>query len=152
MLTICHAKLGEPSFGISPGFAEIQATIRCKNDNDMNGISEKVLEYITKETEIYKLTFDYSWKAEFPATVNDNKCIERVRLAANSNSLETVFISKPFRWSEDFGHFTGTFPGAYFGLGAGDKVAALHHADYDFPDQLIKIGVQMYKALLNQVL
>lgn len=152
MLTICHAKLGEPSYGISPGFAEIQATIRCKSDADMNDISEKVLEYITKETEVHKLTFDYSWTEEFPATVNNNKCIEWIRQAANSNALETVFISKPFRWSEDFGHFTSAFPGAYFGLGAGDTVAALHHADYDFPDKLIKSGIQIYMSLLNQVL
>ena len=108
--------------------------------------------FISEVVKSNKLSFEYEWKEEFPATVNNKDCVERVRLAANTNAFETVFISKPFRWSEDFGHFTSSFPGAYFGLGAGEGVPAMHHVDYDFPDKLINVGVQMYMALLNQVI
>jgi metal-dependent amidase/aminoacylase/carboxypeptidase family protein len=152
MITICHAKLGEPSFGVSPGFAEIQATIRSKDDNDMQNISEKVIRFITETAEKHKLSLTYQWKEEYPATISNEECVNAVRNAANETGLESVFISKPFRWSEDFSHFTTRFPGAFFGLGAGEDIAALHHPDYDFPDKLIKPGIELYMSLLNNLL
>ncbi len=152
MITICHAKLGEPSFGVSPGFAEIQATIRSKDDADMQTVSNKVVDFITETANNHKLGLNYLWKEEYPATVSNEKCVDHIRMAANDIGLETVFISKPFRWSEDFSHFTIRFPGAFFGLGAGEDAAALHHPDYDFPDKLIKPGVDLYMSLLNQLL
>ena len=152
MITICHAKLGEPSFGVSPGFAEIQATIRSKNDADMVLISEKVISFIKEVSTNFKLNLEYSWKEEYPATISSDECVEYIRKAANNIQLETVFISKPFRWSEDFSHFTAKYNGAFFGLGAGENTAALHHPDYDFPDKLIKTGIELYMSLLNQLI
>lgn len=152
MITICHAKLGEPSFGVSPGFAEIMATIRSKDDKDMQMISNNVIDFITEATANHKLGLSYTWKEEYPATVSNEECVNYIRKAANLIGMETVFISKPFRWSEDFSHFTSRFPGAFFGLGAGEQTAALHHPDYDFPDKLIKPGIELYLSLLNQLL
>lgn len=152
MITICHAKLGEPSYGVSPGFAEIQTTIRSKDDTDMQFLSNKVIEFINEIASEGRLGLSFSWKEEYPATISNEECVEKVRNAANNINLETVFISKPFRWSEDFSHFTSKYKGAFFGLGAGENTAALHHPDYDFPDKLIKPGVELYISLLNELL
>lgn len=39
-----------------------------------------------------------------------------------------------------------------FGPGAGEKSPALHHADYDFPDEIIETGIEMFLAIVNQIL
>ena len=39
-----------------------------------------------------------------------------------------------------------------FGLGAGKTTPALHHADYDFPDELIPTGINMFGELIINIL
>ena len=152
MITICHAKLGELSYGVSPGTAKILATIRCKDDSDLKKITKKVVSFIKEVSKTNKIECDFSWEEEYPATNSNDECVNQIRKAAYEIGLETAFISKPFRWSEDFGHFTSRYNGAYFGLGAGEETSALHHPDYDFPDKLIKTGVSLYMSLLNEIL
>ena len=50
----------------------------------------------------------------------------------------------PFKWGEDFGLFTEHFSGAMFGLGSGENVPALHNPDYDFPDEIIQAGIDIF--------
>jgi metal-dependent amidase/aminoacylase/carboxypeptidase family protein len=61
-------------------------------------------------------------------------------------------IEQAFAWSEDFGHFLARSPGVLFGLGAGRELAALHHPDYDFPDNLIEPGLRIWRDLVNHML
>jgi metal-dependent amidase/aminoacylase/carboxypeptidase family protein len=65
--------------------------------------------------------------------------------------MKTHELEVPFPWSEDFGHFTAKFKGALFGLGAGIDQPALHHPDYDFPDELIAKGVQLFTSLVQSM-
>lgn len=152
MITICHAKLGEYSFGLCPGNAEILATIRSKDDNDMETLSNITLDFIGNVCLQHNLNFDYSWREEFPATVNDSDCVNYIHSAAGETGNEVVFLSKPFKWSEDFGTFTSQFKGAFFGIGAGTEISALHHPEYDFPDNIISQGVSVYLKLISKIL
>jgi metal-dependent amidase/aminoacylase/carboxypeptidase family protein len=60
-------------------------------------------------------------------------------------------LDVPFGWSEDFGHFTASAKGALFGLGAGESHPALHNPDYDFPDELIAAGVELFGEILHRL-
>lgn len=42
MITVVHACLGEPSFGVSPGHAKIMATLRTHTDEDMEKLVSKL--------------------------------------------------------------------------------------------------------------
>ncbi|UCH19688.1 MAG: amidohydrolase, partial [Deltaproteobacteria bacterium] len=66
--------------------------------------------------------------------------------------LKVASLKRPRRWSEDFGQFTARFPGAMFLLGAGESCPPLHSPEYDFPDDLIEIGLTIYWQVINQVL
>jgi len=63
-----------------------------------------------------------------------------------------VILAEPVRWSEDFGQFTMTFPGALFGLGAGENKSDLHTWYYDFPDEILQTGITMFHDILLEVL
>jgi metal-dependent amidase/aminoacylase/carboxypeptidase family protein len=39
-----------------------------------------------------------------------------------------------------------------FGLGAGTNAPALHHADYDFPEEIIETGISMFTSLIKFVI
>jgi metal-dependent amidase/aminoacylase/carboxypeptidase family protein len=57
----------------------------------------------------------------------------------------------PFRWSEDFGHFTHNFKGALFGLGSGTNQPELHHPAYNFPDKIILNGTKIFHQIIKQL-
>ena len=56
---------------------------------------------------------------------------------------------KPFRWSEDFANYLQLYPGVMVGVGAGATHVELHHPDYDFPDELLMVIVNLYVGLLR---
>ena len=39
-----------------------------------------------------------------------------------------------------------------FGIGAGLEHPSLHNPDYDFPDDLIQPGINVFLAIVNEIL
>jgi amidohydrolase len=151
LLTIIHIQLGEIAFGTSPGYAEIRLTLRSFNNNDMellSGHTEQIIKKIAREEKL-KLTLEYS--EVFPATVNDKECVEFIQEAAGENQLALESISKPYKWSEDFGYYTQKYKGGFFGLGAGINQAALHNPNYNFPDEIINTGINMFYSIYHKI-
>jgi metal-dependent amidase/aminoacylase/carboxypeptidase family protein len=75
-----------------------------------------------------------------------------VEAVAEAQGIGVRRMVEAYRWSEDFGWFTKRFKGALFGLGAGRDMAALHSPGYDFPDDLIPIGIHLYEGLVEKLL
>lgn len=148
LLTIIHARIGERAFGTTPGYAELMATLRAFNEDDMHLIQEQALSLIQTIGSKHKLQTEIEWVEEFPATLNDAKCVELLRESAAENQMKLTEISLPFRWSEDFGHFTQKYKGAMFGLGAGIGHPELHQPDYDFPDEIILKGIKLFYSII----
>jgi len=115
-------------------------------------LTQGAVDTVKKISKKHKLKTEISFTEEFPATVNDRDCVQLVRESAKKNKLKVQEIKTPFRWSEDFGHFTKHFKGALFGLGSGKKQPALHNPDYDFPDEIIDQGVKVFYSLIEKVL
>lgn len=152
LITIIHSKIGEKAFGTSPGYAEVMATLRSFKNKDMKLLTDNAIKKVKAIAKKYKLKNTIEFTEEFPATVNENNCVDIIMNAAKNNKLRVQTIRTPFRWSEDFGHFTNHFNGALFGLGSGIKQPALHNPDYDFPDEIIKPGVKVFYSIIKQIL
>lgn len=156
LITPIYCNLGEKAFGTNPGFAEMMFTIRGTQLQDFNYLKDYLLKTIDSSIEKASppkaIHMEYEWAEEFPNTVNDTKCTEIVLESAVKSKFSTEILQSPFRWSEDFGHFLNFCPGAIFGLGAGKDQPALHNPDYDFPDDLIDTGIQMFYNIYKTVL
>lgn len=152
LLTIIHALVGNIAYGTTPGYAEIRATLRSYQENDLQKLSEKALEIIRKVSKKNKLEFSFAWKEKFPNTKNDWDATKKVIDSAEKLHLDLIRPENPFRWSEDFGHFTHKFKGALFGLGAGKDHPELHHPNYDFPDEIIETGIQIFGQIIQNTL
>jgi amidohydrolase len=152
MVTVVFARLGEGSFGTAPGEAEIRATLRCGEDRVMELLMKKAGHLVAKCVKSRGLQHNIRWCEQFSASVNDERAVEIVCAAAKKAGLKVASLKRPRRWSEDFGQFTARFPGAMFLLGAGETCPPLHSPEYDFPDDLIDIGIGIYWEIINQVL
>ncbi|RNL90735.1 amidohydrolase [Sinomicrobium pectinilyticum] len=147
-----YLRMGEKAYGISAGEGEVHFTIRCKDNNRMKttaGTAEK----IARETaQRYGLKPYISWTQGFPANENHPKAIQYIREVAGQQGFDLYEKDTPFGWGEDFGLFTQKYPGALFGLGAGENTPALHNPDYDFPDGIISTGVQMFYHIIQKII
>ena len=151
LITVVHARLGEVAFGTSPGDASVMATLRAYEDevlDTMTDYSEKLVAQLAKE---YKLEFDISYTESFAATDNHAEAHEIIRSAAKKLKLKPKNIRVPFRWSEDFGHFSKNSKTALVGLGAGKKQAQLHEPTYDFPDGIISTGIDLFLQTIKEI-
>lgn len=150
LVTVVHARLGEVTFGTAPGEAEVLATLRADSDAGMQCLVARVESLVRSSTEHSALGVELTWHEVFRASHNDSAAAAAVREAARACASPLREMDGPFRWSEDFAEFTIDYPGALFGLGAGEASAQLHNPDYDFPDELIGHGVRLFRALLDQ--
>jgi len=149
--TIIHAELGEIAFGTSPGRASVMATLRSHSEKTMDLLVEKSTEFAKRIAATYDLEVEVDLMQPFPPTVNDSEATEIIRQSAHGLDMETEVLAVPFGWSEDFGHFTSRYKGALFGLGAGESQPALHHPEYDFPEDLIEPGVKLFIKVIRSL-
>jgi amidohydrolase len=147
VVTPIHLNMGEKTYGISAGFAEIGYTIRTFESGVLDEFKQKIINKIKAICEAEKLTFSISFFESFNANNNDLMAFKRIKSAAFTNDFSFIEIEKPLDFGEDFGLFTGHYKGAMFGIGSGDNCPALHTTDYDFPDALIDIGSKMFYAI-----
>jgi amidohydrolase len=149
LLTLTHLKLGEESFGITPGDLEIFMTLRSDRDGILKKNKEEIKALINQfysdpyEVNIEEL--DY-----FPTTNNSSKAFHLVKEVLESNAFNIYESPEPLKWSEDFGYYTQKFTGCYFRLGTGIDVP-LHHPDYDFNDNVIFEAQRFYEKLIEHI-
>ena len=149
-LTIIHVSLGERAFGTSPGYAEIMATYRSPDQTLLKKMTNESIESITNIVNKNLISFEYEWVEIFPAIHNNSDCVDIICRAAEKEQLPIKWISKPFTWTEDFSYYLHSYPGAFFGIGSGEAQKPLHHPSYDFPDELLPIGISLYKQIIKE--
>jgi amidohydrolase len=152
LITIIYALIGEPAFGTSPGLGKVYATLRAYEDDDLAFLSQQCVDTVKSIAQQENLHYEIGWTEEFPATVNDPDCVDSVRKAADSLGLPQLHVENPFRWTEDFGHFTHAYKGVLFGLGAGKQSPQLHNPDYDFPEELLQTGISIFHHVIRDLL
>lgn len=152
LVSICHARMGEPAFGITPGEGELWLTLRTLADEDMLALRNEVMIKARQLAEQYHLSVEFTHHDRFAACTNHPEATE-----AMINALDEVGVSReaaglPMRASEDFGQFGHYAKTSMFLLGAGETCASLHNPDYDFPDALIPTGVTIFDCIRTRLL
>ncbi len=152
LTTITHASLGERTFGVAPGQAELWVTLRTVSDDRMAKLiadSEALVQQIAKSE---NLSVEITYEDVFEACTNDSDAVTILAEACADQSVACKLSDEPERFSEDFGQFGKGAKSAMFWLGAGRDHPQLHNPDYDFPDALIPMGTGVFLAAIRQVL
>jgi amidohydrolase len=152
IVTVIHIEMGEIAFGTSPGKATIMVTLRSYDDDKLGLMKEKILKEITKSAEKYKLEYNFEWLEEFPSTLNEDTCVDIIKLAANKLNKDIKELDCPLPWSEDFSYYLKEITGALFGIGSGINHPSLHNENYDFPDEIIETGMEILYQIIIETL
>jgi len=150
LVTVVSASLGEASFGISPGSANIMATLRAFDDKTLASLQATASALAERLAMQYGLVHTVLWSDDFPVTRNHPEATALIRQSALACHRDLHPKPEPLRWSEDFGWFTQQSKGAMFGLGSGPDLI-LHSADYDFPENLLEPGIQIFWGILQRL-
>jgi amidohydrolase len=151
IITPIFIKVGSESFGISAGLGEIGFTLRTFTNFRMRDLKERLLEVVLAVSHAHKLTYKVEWLEEFSSIKNNKECVQIIQEAAQKNMFPFAIKTEPFKWGEDFGLFTEKYKGAMFAIGAGIDKPALHNPDYDFPDELIQTGRDMFVQIVKNI-
>ena len=151
-VTVVHARVGEIAFGTSPGVGDIMVTLRAHSQHVIDLLTERAVRIGECAASTFGLEMTSKSTELFPPTVNDHDVVTVVEDCARKEGLSTYRPEQPFAWSEDFGHFTSKYRGVLFGFGAGENHPALHHPDYDFPDDLIQPGIRLLESTTRKLL
>jgi amidohydrolase len=152
LVTVGHARLGQPAFGVTPGDAEILATLRSDQDEVLDRLKGMAMDLASTVAGRHGLGVTCTWSEEFPVTSNDPDAVSDIEAVACLLGKEIHSPDEsPFRWSEDFGHLLQLAPGAMFGLGSGVAHPPLHAQDFDFPEELLKTGISMLDGLVRKI-
>jgi metal-dependent amidase/aminoacylase/carboxypeptidase family protein len=152
MVTVTHARLGEPAFGISPGHAELWATLRTLTDSTMERIRLQAEDVVQRVAASEGLEVRITYRDVFSHCLNDVEAVAHLKAALDAEGVRHSVQGLPLRGSEDFGRFNYRSKAAMFFLGAGEQHPSLHEPNYDFPDELIGIGARVFMRTLRNLL
>jgi amidohydrolase len=151
LLTITQVEIGRRSFGLTPGSGELRATIRAEDEATLLRLRYLVEQSIYSHCQPLGLEVDLDWVEQFPETRSDDGLVNLLEDACEAEEVDFRLAKKPFRWSEDFGHFSKTSRCLYFGLGVGEHRPGIHSRDYVFPDACINIGSRLFHRMAQRL-
>jgi amidohydrolase len=152
LVTVTHARMGEPAFGIAPAHAEIWATLRTVTDAGMDRLRARAESLAREAAQAAGLGISIEYQDVFVHCENDPEAVEHLRRALDAEGVPHDRGNLPMLPSEDFGRFGTHARSAMFFLGAGEGHPGLHNPDYDYPDELIAVGARVFMRVLRDLL
>lgn len=147
LCTVVQVDIGERAFGLSASVGDLRLTIRAFYEDELDRLQKNLEDLAKAQAEKYGLKVSFSFSDEFPETVNHKESSDKVRQVAKAKGMQLLEIKEASRGSEDYGHYTKWTKGAYFFIGNGEDYPQIHTSEYDFRDELIETGVEMFKGL-----
>lgn len=148
--TVIHTRVGERAFGTSPGEGVLMLTLRAYLDEDLTLLKKETEKRLSQIAAEERLEIEFSYTDIFPAVQNEGEAVEIVKSAARKTDLDVEEKMEPYRVSEDFAWFTQKNPSALLWMGSGLEQPNLHHPAYDFPDELLETGRDLWIAILRE--
>jgi amidohydrolase len=148
VITLVHITMGEVAYGVSAGHGEVHMTIRTWTESEMTRLEQEIKDLTLLHCVESKLTHDISYTDIFRANESTDSAVETVRNAAVRNHFVVENLEYPKKWGEDFGLFTQKYSGCFFGIGSGVDRPALHNPDYDYPDDILAVGLNTFTGIL----
>lgn len=149
MVTVTHASMGAPAYGVAPGDAEIRATLRAVLDDRMEALCQNVEALVRAAAQEHDLDCDIGYDDIFTASINDERAAALLAIGAERAGLPSEHMEAPQRASEDFGRFGIHARSAMLFLGSGTDWPQVHTPRYDFPDELIARGIRLFSETLS---
>ena len=142
------------AFNIIPGEAEMAGTTRTFDRGIWDSWQERMERIIKGVCEAMGAEYEFKFVRGYPPTVNDEALVEIVRhCAAQVVGEVNVFEPEPIMAGDDISYFLEKVPGFFFFLGVGrENSVPLHNSRFDFNEEVLPKGVEMYLRLAYELL
>ena len=149
--TLTHVNLGERTFGIAPADGELRVTLRTMTNERMETLIAEALAQVERVKGPLKI--DIHWHDLFRTVNNDPEAIRIARNVALGLGFVIDDMDLPMRWSEDFGRIgEDGSKAAMLYIGAGELQPQLHNPDFDFPDALLPVVIDLFCGIVDRLL
>ena len=140
---------------VLPGNSLIKGDVRSRNKEDRLEIKRLMSTLVEGISDAHEISSEVSFETEFVETINSSDQTETVIAVAEELGLSFDNNCEPMSFSEDFAHFSNVVPGCFFLLGNGQTgcvSSPLHSSSYDFNDELLPIGVNIWSRIVRKIL
>lgn len=148
---------GGDTYNIIPERVALKGTVRALDEDTRLMVKNRLLEYVEKLPALYGVKGSINYQERYPATINNSECAAHIRRIAGEIFGENRVIENvpPTMASEDFSVMLNAKKGAYLWLGV-DEVnrpsVPLHNPYYDFNDNAIAVGIELWVSLVEKTL
>jgi len=143
----CLLKFGKMESGnlrnITSDKTVISGSIRALSKEMESKLQSGIADIVKQVCNKFGVKYEIRLQNGFPVVKNDEKLFEKVAKKCDINLLE-----EPVLHAEDFSFFANVCPYVYFFLGIGDGMK-LHHEKFDFDMDVLDVGVEFWKKLLE---
>ncbi len=137
---------------VLPGRAVLKGDVRARAPEDREKIAALMKQMVEGIAAAHGVLVHFAFNTEFIEADNAIAPTQAVVDVASDMGLQTIANREPMSFSEDFAHFSAAVPGCFLLLGNGEEGSCgqpLHAADYDFNDDLIPIGMNLWHRLVR---
>lgn len=136
------------TYNVLPEEAHLAGTVRCLREATRGRVRQRMQQVAEAIAQTWHLEGRFDWHEGVPALWNNEKVTSRIAQVAERafGKERVIWLEHPLMGAEDFAYFAQAVPSAMFFLGLGE-VADWHTACFDFPDEAIAPGVEMFVRL-----
>lgn len=154
VVTVAKIRGGE-ALNIIPNSCEVSGSIRAYDENVRSDIEKRIKEIANHLAGGFGMKADVIYHKGYPQTVNsdiDSALKAAVNVVGEGNTVQNFEASFG---AEDFSYFLNEIPGCYAWLGAKKEdqdITTLHSCNFDFNDDLIKVGGSFFLNIVFEEL
>jgi amidohydrolase len=153
VLSVCCIQAGTTD-NVIPDSAVFKGTIRTFSASATERVLERLDEVVAGTAQTFGVDAELEIDEGFPVLNNDADCAAAVARVGEQvlGEGKVSALDLPMAGGEDFAYYALERPSAFFFLGAkrGDEdTPTCHHPDFDFDDDLIPVGIEIFLRIVE---
>lgn len=152
VVSVCSFQAGT-THNVIPDEAVLSGTIRTFDKTTSELVCERLREVARGTACSFGVQVDLEIDSGYPVLFNDSACADVVARIGEQVMGEGTVSAKdlPMAGGEDFAYYAQNRPSAFFFLGAqleGEDTPLCHHPKFDFDDDLIPLGIELFLRIV----
>jgi hippurate hydrolase len=157
VLSVTNLNAGGGAFNVIPETAKLTGTVRTFDAKLRDHLEKRIGEVAASVAATFRLTSEYTYGRITEPVINEAESTTHCKAAAAAIvGAAAVVEMPPIMGGEDFGGFLEARPGAFMGIGQGEKDPAsphsqgLHTSQYDFNDAILPLAAGYFAELAER--
>jgi len=149
------------SYNVIPERAELELSVRALQPKVRDTLEKRIRQLAENQAAAYDCTAHITYQYGYPVLQNSAQYADVIRSVAEKafGAKQVDSNAEPLTGSEDFAYMLNSVPGCYFLIGNGDNghtdgkrvgPCSVHNPHYDFNDDALSVGAQMWVDLVEQ--